>query len=103
VSDRAEILLNDHGNRTTPSCAAFTDSGLVIGDGAAQKQQLSKNSRNTCATNPQNFCRESGILDSKDVQVGMPFVQALICCADMSSIDFRFHSRSTANSNKHRM
>jgi heat shock protein 1/8 len=40
-----EIIANDHGNRTTPSCVAFTDTERLIGDAA--KQQASMNPNNT--------------------------------------------------------
>jgi len=42
---RCEIIANDHGNRTTPSCVAFTDTERLIGDAA--KQQASMNPNNT--------------------------------------------------------
>ncbi|KAL3838237.1 hypothetical protein ACJIZ3_022828 [Penstemon smallii] len=42
--NRVEIIANDQGNRTTPSCVSFTDTLRLIGD-AANKQ---------AATNPTN-------------------------------------------------
>jgi len=44
-NDRVEIIANEHGNRTTPSYVAFTDSERLIGDAA--KNQASQNPRNT--------------------------------------------------------
>jgi hypothetical protein len=41
---RVEIIHNDQGNRTTPSCVAFTDEQRLIGDAA----------KNQAAANPQN-------------------------------------------------
>ena len=41
---RVEIIPNDQGNRTTPSCVAFTDTMRFIGDAA----------RNQAALNPVN-------------------------------------------------
>jgi L1 cell adhesion molecule like protein len=41
---RAEIIHNDQGNRTTPSCVAFTNEQRLIGDAA----------KNQAAVNPQN-------------------------------------------------
>ncbi|CAH1432922.1 unnamed protein product [Lactuca virosa] len=43
--NRIEIITNDQGNRTTPSCVAFTDSQCLVGDGA--KNQIAKNPANT--------------------------------------------------------
>ncbi|PRQ23628.1 putative Heat shock protein 70 family [Rosa chinensis] len=43
--DRVEIIANDQGNRTTPSCVAFTNTGRLIGDAA--KNQASMNPINT--------------------------------------------------------
>nr|KAJ0194167.1 hypothetical protein LSAT_V11C800430320 [Lactuca sativa] len=43
--DRIEIITNDQGNRTTPSCVAFTDVERLIGDGA--KNQIARNPANT--------------------------------------------------------
>ncbi|XLT78171.1 hypothetical protein HN873_034445 [Arachis hypogaea] len=42
---RAEIIHNDQGNRTTPSCVAFTDKQRLIGDAA--KNQAASNPTNT--------------------------------------------------------
>ena len=44
-NERVEIMANDSGNRTTPSCVAFTDSEHLIGDAA--KDQASTNPENT--------------------------------------------------------
>ncbi|KAK7374832.1 hypothetical protein VNO80_08275 [Phaseolus coccineus] len=42
--NRVEIIHNDQGNNTTPSCVAFTDHQRLIGDAA----------KNQAATNPEN-------------------------------------------------
>src|SRR5271154_510897 len=44
-NDRVEVIANDHGNRTTPSYVAFTDSERLIGDAA--KNQATLNPANT--------------------------------------------------------
>jgi len=44
-NDRVEIIANDHGNRTTPSYIAFTDTERLIGDAA--KNQIAMNPYNT--------------------------------------------------------
>ena len=44
-NDRVEIIANEHGNRTTPSIVAFTDSERLIGDGA--NNQAAQNPKNT--------------------------------------------------------
>jgi len=43
-NNRAEIIHNDQGNKTTPSCVAFTNSQRLIGEAA----------KNQAATNPTN-------------------------------------------------
>ncbi|KAJ0442309.1 putative Heat shock protein 70 family [Helianthus annuus] len=43
--DRVEIITNEYGNRTTPSCVAFTDAERLIGDGAIN--QITFNPNNT--------------------------------------------------------
>ncbi|PNX85723.1 heat shock cognate 70 kDa protein 2-like, partial [Trifolium pratense] len=42
---RVEIITNEHGNRTTPSCVAFTDSERLIGEAAMS--QVTRNPTNT--------------------------------------------------------
>jgi L1 cell adhesion molecule like protein len=44
-NDRVEIIANEHGNRTTPSYVAFTDTDRLIGDAA--KNQAAQNPKNT--------------------------------------------------------
>lgn len=44
-NDHIEIIANDQGNRTTPSCVAFTDTVRYIGDAA--KNQATMNPINT--------------------------------------------------------
>lgn len=51
-TDRVEIIHNDQGNKTTPSCVAFTNSQRLIGDAA--KNQASSNPTNTIFGN--SFC-----------------------------------------------
>ena len=41
---RVEIIPNDHGDRTTPSCVTFTDTEYLVGDAA----------KNRAAANPHN-------------------------------------------------
>ena len=44
-NDRVEVIANEHGNRTTPSYVAFTETERLIGDAA--KNQISSNPNNT--------------------------------------------------------
>jgi L1 cell adhesion molecule like protein len=44
-NDRVEIVPNDQGNRTTPTCVAFTNGEKLIGEGA--NNQVSRNASNT--------------------------------------------------------
>ncbi|XP_062154327.1 heat shock cognate 70 kDa protein-like [Alnus glutinosa] len=44
-NDRIEIIVNDQGNRTTPSHVAFTDKERLVGDAA--KNQVDKNPTNS--------------------------------------------------------
>jgi heat shock 70kDa protein 1/2/6/8 len=43
--NRVDIIHNEQGNKTTPSCVAFTDKQRLIGDAA--KNQAASNPRNT--------------------------------------------------------
>ena len=43
--DRVEIIVNDQGNRITPSIVAFTPNERLVGDGA--KYQIATNPHNT--------------------------------------------------------
>ncbi|GKE95602.1 heat shock cognate 70 kDa protein-like protein, partial [Tanacetum coccineum] len=42
---RVEIIPNEQGNRITPSCVAFSDSELLVGESA--KYQIARNPANT--------------------------------------------------------
>ncbi|PWA87865.1 hypothetical protein CTI12_AA099640 [Artemisia annua] len=39
-NDRIEIVPNDQGNRTTPSCVAYTPTDRLIGDAAKNQQAM---------------------------------------------------------------
>jgi len=43
--NRVDIIHNEQGNKTTPSCVAFTDKQRLIGDAA--KNQAATNLQNT--------------------------------------------------------
>ena len=43
-NDGVEIIANDEGNRTTPSCVAFTDTEQLIGDDALSQMFTNPNS-----------------------------------------------------------
>ncbi|XP_041015091.1 heat shock cognate 70 kDa protein-like [Juglans microcarpa x Juglans regia] len=60
--DRVEILVNDQGNRTTPSCVAFAGTQRFVGDAA----------KNQVAMNPIN-----SIFDSKRL-IGRRFSDPLV-------------------------
>ncbi|WOG81505.1 hypothetical protein DCAR_0100655 [Daucus carota subsp. sativus] len=59
--DRVEIIANDHGNRTTPSYVAFTDTERFIGQAA--KNQAALNPVNTIFGNAKRLIGR-GFLDS---------------------------------------
>jgi heat shock protein 1/8 len=44
-NDRVEIIVNDQGNRTTPSYVAFTDNERLVGEAA--KNQVARNPANS--------------------------------------------------------
>ena len=44
-NDNVDIIVNDQGNRTTPSCVAFTDTELLVGEAAYN--QVIRNPENT--------------------------------------------------------
>jgi L1 cell adhesion molecule like protein len=52
-NDQIEIIVNDQGNRTTPSYVAFTDSERMIGDSAFNK--AATNATNTVYGNTNTF------------------------------------------------
>lgn len=53
---RVEIIANDLGNRTTPSCVAFTDTERFIGEAA--KNQAARNPVNTIFGTPIRYISE---------------------------------------------
>uniref|UniRef100_A0A0A9ZCW1 Heat shock 70 kDa protein 1A n=1 Tax=Lygus hesperus TaxID=30085 RepID=A0A0A9ZCW1_LYGHE len=62
-SSRVEIIANDLGNRTMPSCVAFTDTERLVGEAA--KNQAAMNPKNTVFDAKRLIGRE---FDSKEVQ-----------------------------------
>ncbi|KAL4382037.1 hypothetical protein AHAS_Ahas04G0193400 [Arachis hypogaea] len=59
---RAEIIVNDQGNRTTPSFVAFTDTQRLIGDAA--KNQAAANPSNTIFGNMFDFILVSSLINN---------------------------------------
>ncbi|PWA60938.1 heat shock protein 70 family [Artemisia annua] len=43
--NRVEVIPNEQGNKITPSYVAFTDSEILVGEGA--KNQIARNPTNT--------------------------------------------------------
>ncbi|KAL1562199.1 Heat shock cognate 70 kDa protein [Salvia divinorum] len=62
MHDRIEIIVNDQGNRTTPSYVAFTDTERFVGDAA----------NNQAASNPVNT-----VFDAKRL-IGRKFSDATV-------------------------
>jgi heat shock protein 1/8 len=52
-NDRVEIIVNDQGNRTTPSYVAFTDKERLVGEAA--KNQVARNPTNSVFGNLSSF------------------------------------------------
>ena len=52
-NERVEIIVNDQGNRTTPSYVAFTPRERLVGDAA--KNQVARNPTNSVFGNLQRF------------------------------------------------
>jgi L1 cell adhesion molecule like protein len=65
-NDRVEVIANEHGNRTTPSYVAFTESERLIGDAA--KNQASQNPKNTVFDAKRLIGRK---FDDKHIQTDM--------------------------------
>ena len=53
-NERVEIIVNDQGNRTTPSYVAFTPMQRLVGDAA--KNQVARNPTNSVFGNLQKTC-----------------------------------------------
>lgn len=51
--NNVEIIVNDQGNRTTPSCVAFTDTELLVGEAAFN--QFLRNPENSIFGTRVNF------------------------------------------------
>lgn len=49
-NDHVEVIVNDQGSKTTPSCVAFTDTESLVGDAALD--QIIRNPANTIFGNP---------------------------------------------------
>lgn len=72
--NRAEIIHNEQGNRTTPSFVAFTNDQRLIGDAA----------KNQAATNPENTVFGKFLFSTLHVFTGF----IALHCIDMLSILF---------------
>ena len=70
-NDRVEIIANEHGNRTTPSYVAFTESERLIGDAA--KNQIASNSKNTVYDAKRLIGRKFNESSVKNVVGHMPY------------------------------
>ncbi|CAN6710303.1 unnamed protein product [Malus baccata var. baccata] len=81
--DRVEIIVNDQGNRTTPSCVAFTETERFVGDSAI----------NQIIRNPTN-----SIFDAY-VQFTCTLIPCVLSCylSSTCSIFALLHRTSTAN------
>jgi len=78
--NRCEIIANDQGNRTTPSCVSFTETERLIGDGA----------NNQSAMNPENT-----IYDAKRL-IGRKFNDSAVQ-SDIKNFPFKVISDSSNN------
>jgi len=74
--NRFELISNDHGNRSTPSYVAFTETERLIGDPA--KDQVSRNPANTIF----------GAFRSRNGLSSPFFVSFLRKCLDGDHVDF---------------
>lgn len=75
--DRIEIIVNDQGNRVTPSIVAFTASERLVGDGA--KYQVATNPHNTVFDVKRLIGRRFSDLD---VQSDMKLWPFTVVCGD---------------------
>ena len=78
--NRCEIIANDQGHRTTPSCVSFTETERLIGDGA----------NNQSAMNPENT-----IYDAKRL-IGRKFNDSAVQ-SDIKNFPFKVISDSSNN------
>ncbi|OLY84494.1 Heat shock 70 kDa protein 6 [Smittium mucronatum] len=69
-NNRVEIIANSQGNRTTPSCVAFTEEGRLIGEAAIN--QASGNPENTVSISKRYIGRRMNKSELKDKSVFHP-------------------------------
>ncbi|KAF9647244.1 heat shock cognate 70 [Thelephora ganbajun] len=69
--DHVEIIANDHGNRTTPSCVAFSDAECLVGDAAKYRAKV--NPRNTIFNVKRLIGREFSELGAQSAIQHFPF------------------------------
>ncbi|XP_065210374.1 heat shock 70 kDa protein II-like [Planococcus citri] len=89
---KVEIIANDRGNRTTPSCVTFTDSEILIGDSA--KNRSIRNIHNTIYDVKRLMGRK---YDDPDVQADMkhwPFPVASVNNKPNIKVEFRGASKT---------
>ncbi|CAI9092417.1 OLC1v1027647C3 [Oldenlandia corymbosa var. corymbosa] len=94
--DRVEIIVNDQGNRTTPSYVAFTDTERLIGDAAFN--QVAFNPTNTIFGEEKHFAAEeiSAMVLTKMKQIAEAYIGSEVKDAVVTIPAYFDHSQRQA-------